>query len=184
MNTNRQREISNKQLNEEYRIKLFFSQQSSSLEPLDIFDMPFHPRGRPNHMSQLKLAARSHRLLMERYLKLNEVGYGNQPTGAAIAKPKNNGLLIQKPKSNKSVSYKSIEPHTIDQNMWAYEILKFFKIPQIFRVEKKSAVKIEEFIKKVKKIRIKEKFNNMLLQLKGMRKNFQDLPEHLIIIVF
>ena len=116
MNTNRQREISNKQLNEEYRIKLFFSQQSSSLEPLDIFDMPFHPRSRPNHMSQLKLAARNHRLLMERYLKLNEVGYGSQPTGVAIAKPKNNGLLIQKPKSNKSVTYKNIEPHAIDHD--------------------------------------------------------------------
>lgn len=62
--------------------------------------------------------------------------------------------------------------------------MKFFRIPQIFKAEKQNALKIEDFIKKVKKIRIKEKFNNMILQLKGMRKNLQDLPEHLIIIVF
>ena len=37
-------------------------------------------------------------------------------------------------------------------------------------MEKKSAMKIEDFIKKVKIIRIKNKFKSLIFQLKGMRK--------------
>jgi hypothetical protein len=68
--------------------------------------------------------------------------------------------------------------------MWAYEIMKFFQIPQIFQREKQSAMKIEDFIKRLKKIRVKDKFNNMVLQMRDMKKNFQDLPQHIIIIMF
>lgn len=33
-------------------------------------------------------------------------------------------------------------------------------------------MKIEDFIKRLKKIRVKDKFNNMVLQMKDMKKNF------------
>ena len=62
--------------------------------------------------------------------------------------------------------------------------MKFFEIPQIFTKEKQSAIKISNFIKRLNKIKIKDKFRNMILELRGMKKNFEDLPQHLIIIIF
>ena len=100
--------------------------------------------------------------MMNRYLKINGLEAKiSQQTGMPISKAKN---------SKKIVSLKTLEPHSSDQNMWAYEILKFYKIPQIYQAEKKSAIKIEDFIKKVKIIRIKNKFKSMIFKLKGMRK--------------
>ena len=74
------------------------------------------------------------------------------------------------------MNFKDVAPHQIDQYAWAYEIMKFFQIPQIYHKEKKSAVRIENFIKQVKKIKVKDRFNELILQLKDMKKNLQDLP--------
>jgi len=61
---------------------------------------------------------------MDRYIKINGLESKiSQQTGMPILNTKN---------SKKVVSLKSLEPHSSDQNMWAYEILKFYKIPQIY----------------------------------------------------
>ena len=51
-----------------------------------------------------------------------------------------------------------MKPLANDPYIWAYEIMKFFQIPDIFIKEKANALKIEKFFINCKKIFLKEKF--------------------------
>lgn len=55
--------------------------------------------------------------------------------------------------------------------------MKFFQIPDIFIQEKQNALKIEKFLMNGKKVVLKERFKQMIYQLKGMATNLLNLPD-------
>ena len=77
-----------------------------------------------------------------------------------------------------------IKPLANDPYVWAYEIIKFFQISDIFIKEKANALKIEKFFINCKKILIKEKFQQMIYTLKKMATNVLDLPDVILTMAF
>ena len=72
---------------------------------------------------------------------------------------------------------KHIRPLPNDPYFWAHEVMKFFQIPDIFIQEKQNALKIEKFLMNCKKVLLKDRFKQMIYQLKGMATNLLNLPD-------
>jgi len=75
-------------------------------------------------------------------------------------------------------------PLANDPYCWAYEIINFFEIHTILDIEKKSALRIENFLINCKKTLIKQKFKKIIYKLKNMVTNVIDLPYHILINIF
>jgi hypothetical protein len=91
---------------------------------------------------------------------------------------------LEYPSEMQNLSLLEMAPLPNDPYCWAYELLRFFEIREMYDIEKQSAIKIQHFLKNLKKILLKKKFQIMALRMKSMVTNICLLPNHILVKVF
>jgi hypothetical protein len=95
----------------------------------------------------------------------------------AIQKPQNSNTLLKSgPIGGQYL--------TADNLKWIELIAAFFQIDLMVLAEKSNAIKLQQFFRNIKLIRLKEKFKRMIIQLLGYDRTIKSMPKEVLIKIF